>query len=223
MPNISPSEQNALKKLKTDDNTYLPSDKGGEFTIISSQRYLELGLEHLSDNATYTRNSTNQTNKIATELQNIWYEIIAKRKLPNIQARRLIDKQYRTQQFYFLLKTHKQGTKIRPIVSASGGPFDRLGWLLQTIMRPILNHIPAHISSTEDLLSKLNLMTQTELLSLSPFSLDVVSMFTNVETEEEVKATTNMLIENKIDLRGFHINDIKVLLNFMLKNNFFEF
>ena len=66
-------------------------------------------------------------------------------------------------------------------------------------------------------------MTQTELSSLSPFSLDVVSMYTNVQTEEAVKATTNMLIENKIDLRGLHINDFKVLLNFMLKNNFFEF
>ena len=60
-------------------------------------------------------------------------------------------------------------------------------------------------------------------MDISLFSLDVVSMYTNVETEEAVKATTNMLIENKIDLRGLHINDVKVLLNFMLKNNFFEF
>ena len=43
----------------------------------------------------------------------------------------------RTQHSYTLAKMHKSTLKIRPIVATSGGIFDRLGWLLQQILKPL--------------------------------------------------------------------------------------
>jgi len=221
--NISQTEYKALQNLKNNDNIYLPSDKGGEFTIIPKSIYLHLGTEHLSDSTTYTSHKRNRTVVINRQLQSIWYDIINERRLPANNAKRLIYKECRTQKFYFLMKTHKEGRKIRPIVSASGGPFDRIGWFLQKMLKPLLQHVSAHIGSTEDLLTQLKNKPVDELSSSSPFSLDVVSMYTNVNIDEAVGIAIEYLAQHKIPLYGLHIENIQELLNFILKNNFFEF
>jgi len=221
--NITQAEYKALCDLKINDNIYLPSDKGGEFTIIPKSTYLHLGTEHLNDSATYTPHKRNRTTTINKQLQKMWYEIINERRLPVNHAKRLIDKECRTQKFYFLMKTHKEGMKIRPIVSASGGPFDRIGWFLQRILKPLLQHVAAHINSTESLLNQLKNRPKDVLSSASPFSLDVVSMYTNVDIDEAVGIATEYLAEHKIYLYGLHRDNIHELLIFILKNNFFAF
>ena len=60
----------------------------------------------------------------------------------------------RTQRFYALPRTHKKTLKIRPSVSACGGIFDRLGCLLQHILKPLLKHVPAHLDKTTSLLRR---------------------------------------------------------------------
>jgi len=221
--NISKNEYNALQNLKNDNNIYLPSDKGGEFTVLSKESYLHLGIDHLNDTTTYTQSKKDRTATIATQLKKLWFEIIHERRLPYQHAKRLIDQQCRTQQFYFLMKTHKEGQKIRPIVSASGGPFDRIGWLLQQILSPLLSQVAAHISSTDELIRELKEMGPNTLSSSSPYSFDVVSMYTNVDTNEAVEVAIDCLTTQKIPLYGLHRENIKELLTFVLNNNFFTF
>ena len=50
---------------------------------------------------------------------------------------------------------------MRPIVSAWGGIFDRLGWFLQQILKPLLKHVAAHINNTNDLLQRFNNIDKT--------------------------------------------------------------
>ena len=57
-------ERAAIKSMKSDSNIYLPSDKGGEFTVIGKQKYIELGEDHLSNTAVYQHLIKDKTNSI---------------------------------------------------------------------------------------------------------------------------------------------------------------
>ena len=92
----------------------------------------------------------------------------------------------RTQKFYALPKTHKPTLKIRPIVSACGGIFDRVSWLLQYILKPILKGIIAHITNTDSLLQRLQAVPPGSLANQIPVSFDVVSLYTNINANEAI-------------------------------------
>ena len=76
--------------------------------------------------------------------------------------------------------------KIRPIMSARGGIFDRIGWLLQFILKPLLRHATVHLCSTADLVRHLESIDHQRLAGKIPVSFDVISLYTNVDTEEAI-------------------------------------
>jgi len=88
----------------------------------------------------------------------------------------------RTQRFYGLPKTHKPTLKIRPIVSARGGIHDRLGWLLQTLLKPLLKHVSAHLDNTSSLIQRFTDISNEQLKGKIPISFDVVSLYTNIDS-----------------------------------------
>ena len=102
-------ERAAIKSMKSDSNIYLPSDKGGEFTVIGKQKYIELGEEHLSNTAVYQHLIKDKTNSIRLKLNSIWRNICSERKFQMPMQLKLTTQTCRTQQFYHLLKTHKAG------------------------------------------------------------------------------------------------------------------
>ena len=128
----------------------------------------------------------------------------------------------RTQQFYALPKTHKPTLKIRPIVSACGGIFDRLGWLLQQILKPLLTCVAAHLTNTKDFIRRFETVDQRALSNQIPVSFDVVSLYTNINTEEAIETTLQYVIKHQLYLFGLQTSDLWELLHLLLDNNIFS-
>ena len=129
----------------------------------------------------------------------------------------------RTQTFYSLPRTHKETLKIRPIVSGRGGIFDRLGWLLQFILKPIIRHVKAHVCNTPELLEHVNKPSIAERKGKIPVSFDVVSLYTNIPVEEAVDTTLQYINKYNIDLHNLETIHIFQLLSLLLENNVFQY
>ena len=129
----------------------------------------------------------------------------------------------RTQRFYALPKTHKAVLKIRLIVSACGGIFDRLGWFLQYLLKPLLKSVPAHLNNTAELVSKIHAIDTEELKGQVPVSFDVVSLYTNVNTNEAIDTALEYCRRSQIYLYSLRLEDIWELLHLLLDNNVFEY
>ena len=126
----------------------------------------------------------------------------------------------RTQHFYGLPKTHKTNLKIQPIVSACGGIFDRLGWFLQQLLKPLLSHVKAHLNSTTDLLARFNAKEESKLSGTIPISFDVVSLYTNINVEEAIETSLEYALKHKLNLYGLR-TDKRFELHLILDNNIF--
>jgi len=220
---FSSSDNRLLKEMKNDENIYLPSDKGGDFAIIGRTKYVELGESHLQDSNVYKRLTRDKTESVKSKLNSIWRNICTKQRITRQTQLKLTTQTCRSQKFYHLLKTHKAGLKIRPIISGRGGPFDRLGWLLQKIITPLLHYVPSHLYNTGQLLDSLNQLPQDQRVQTKPISLDVVSMYTNIPIDEGIQITIENLSTYSCNLYGLTLDDIQQLMCFILKNNVFTF
>lgn len=179
--------------MKEDDHHYIPSDKGGEMVIMTSSHYNSLATDHLSDNATYERITSDPTNSQELKINALWKTASSKATLPSSLQKKLVTRHSKIAQFYHLPKTHKLELAIRPIVSSINSPCEKMAWLLHPGLAawPLLAEVPAHLENTHQLLTKLKSIPQEQLVSL-----DVVSLYTNINAQEAITITKELL-ENK--------------------------
>ena len=129
----------------------------------------------------------------------------------------------RTQRFYGLPKTHKPSLKIRPIVSACGGIFDGLSWLLQFMLKPLLKFVPARLTCTADLIERFQGLTGTQLKNKIPVSFDAASLKTNVDAKEAIDTALTYARKTKVYPYGLTLEDLWGLLTLLLDNNVFHY
>ena len=80
--NLTQRELSALKDLRKKPLVYLPSDKSGEFCIISQTEYDRGGESHLQDTETYTEIRKIQATTIENKINKEWHEVCTERKIP---------------------------------------------------------------------------------------------------------------------------------------------
>ena len=224
-PNISTNAKNAILSLRNNEHiTITKSDKGGEMVVMETSSLEQLCIEHLSDTTTYEKLKRNKTNAIHLKINKNLKEVLTRCQFPpgliyNLQT----PSSARSQRFYALPKTHKKELKIRPIISACGGVFDRLGWLLQTIFKPLLKQVSAHLNSTSDLIQRFTDTTKDRLKNKIPISFDVISLYTNINTNEAIDTALQYTNKYKLYTYGLETHDLYLLLHLLLDNNIFEY
>ena len=114
---------------------------------------------------------------------------------------------------------------MRPIVPTRGGIFDRLGWFLQHLLKPLLKHVSAHLNSTTECIQRMEKVDSDQLAGMIPaaVSFDFVSLYTNVDTWEAITTALEYIIKYKMNCLGLNTGDIDiwVLLHTLLDNNVF--
>ena len=130
----------------------------------------------------------------------------------------------RMPQFYGLPKDHKPGMPVRPVVSTCGSSTSNMSLVLERILNQLLSFVPAHLSSTSECIGLLkeNCHVPEDCIVAS---LDVVGLYTNIPIPESIDAAVDLLRshENRIDMLGLSVEDIRSMLEFVLDRNYFEF
>ena len=172
--NIPKEENPSLVSLRNNpDITAIRSDKGSEMVLMKTTTLDKLTTDHLNDTSTYEKMKTDPTENLRKTVNSTLQEILTNRGYPLSFTNRLMTPSAKTQRFYSLPKIHKPTLKIRPIVSGKAGIYDRLGWLLQSILKPLLTKFDAHITNTKQLIAKFQAQpmpssrTKSRFLSMS--------------------------------------------------------
>ena len=153
--NHSQCQANELKNLKKDPDIIIkPSDKCKEgLVILDKADYIAKADTIFTAN--YEPVARNPTNKTEADTKRIIRQTLDG-KIDDTIIKALMPQSSRTAELYGLPKDHKPGVPLRPIVSASGDPLDKISQLLEKILSQLLRFVPAHLSNTEEYLRRLS-------------------------------------------------------------------
>jgi hypothetical protein len=117
--------------------------------------------------------------------------------------------------FYLLYKVHKVKLSTRPIVSSAGSIYQGISTWLDQQLRPYLNEVTSFVRDSSDFVDKIS------TISLQPhdkmFSLDVVSMYTNIHWEHAKPIMLHYCKDHPL------CNEIIAGLELIMTNNYFTY
>ena len=153
--NISKAETKILHDLRQKDLVFLPSDRGGEFCVISSNEYQQAALKHLDDETIYKKVTRMTAKTIETKINGAWRKVSSTEGIKSHISRSYVSNNTDLPRFYHLVKTHKEGPdiKIRPIVSNVNGPTKKISWLLCKLLNPLYKLLPTHLDNSAQLIN----------------------------------------------------------------------
>jgi hypothetical protein len=224
--NMTKMEIKTLQNLRKKDLVFLPSDKGGEFCIVSTNDYEDAALRHLGDENTYRKTARMTAKTIETKINGTWRRISASEQLKPHIIRSYVSSNTDLPRFYHLVKTHKEGPemKIRPIVSNCNGPTKKISWLLCNVLNPLYQLLPTHLDSSMQLINAIrNLDTTVTATHSYPFSLDVCALYTSIPPQAAVQAIRTKLLQHREKNWPLQVDHICELLEVILQNNYFSF
>jgi hypothetical protein len=226
--NLTPYQRKLLANLRdSDDFIVLPTDKNLGPAIIERSEYTKRAFDdHLNDETTYRRltstDATDRINVITKQIQqfieNEAYSLPRDERTYLTRSLAVTDP---FAYFYLTAKVHKNPWKSRPIVSISGSITHGLGRWLDKELQPICRKLPSFISSSFDLKKELaNLSIDASKARF--FTVDAVSMYTNIDTDHALPIIANFLRYSPYcsDIAAEPIIDA---LSIIMRNNMFKF
>ena len=139
--NLNKEERNLLKQIKeNDDIVYKWEDKGPSFVKMTKEQYLDSGEKELEKPNFYKQVQDDPSELIKPKSDAIVHDMFVNDEISEPVSKFLLNGQKNLSTYYHLLKTHKipqdvdnptewlgnQGYPIRGIISARGGPTERL-------------------------------------------------------------------------------------------------
>ena len=228
--NLPNAELAALRQLRSNPFIVIkPADKGSSSVIMDKDNYISEGYRQLDNPSHYKKldkpifHSTGQKiNEILTDLHQ--QNFISSKQLLYLKP----PLEPRARRFYLLPKIHKPLDKWpiknqmppgRPIISDCDSESYKVAEYIDHFLQEISQKHPSYIKDTYDFLSKLRtakVQPHTLLITL-----DVESMYTNIDNEQGLEAVRNIFQANPSPRRSD--KHILELLELSLKNNDFEF
>lgn len=228
--NLSIEELSALKLLQNNKDIVIkPADKGSAVVIMDRSMYINEALRQLNNPDHYKALDAPIYPESYPILKDILTSLLDK-KLINIKQFRFLlgDKKPSERKFYLLPKIHKDPASWfppsvmppgRPIVSDCGSDTDRISDYIEHFLNPISIKHPAYIKDTYHFISIV------KNLSIPPdaflFSLDVDSLYTNIDTKSGLAAVQKLFFKYPNSIRPDR--DLLKLLELNLTRNDFVF
>ena len=228
--NLSKSEATVLKKIKQNPEIILkPADKGSATVILDRENYVAEGNRQLNNPNHYIRldqpifqTTSKKIDSILQDLHNHNFisakQLLYLRPSPDSRPRRM----------YMLPKIHKSLDKWpfpnkmppgRPIISDCSSESYAVSEYIDHFLQDISRTHASYVKDSSDFISKLgNVKTKPDTLLIT---LDVESMYTNIDNERGLAAVKNAFLANPDPRRSDpHVLE---LLELSLKYNDFEF
>ena len=186
---------------------------------------------------TYRNQLKSMRNLLESQCNKVWSDMCERRGITEKNKKSLLTHHSTLPTMYTLLKTHKvppdidlttldpHDLKVRPIVSCSGSPTEKLAWLITNIIKPLLHHIPTHLFNIHTHLDILASIHPDELKSLHFYSADISALYTNLTVPGCIDNVLQLAEEHWTDLPTFTLtlDDLKLLLETVFCNSYFTF
>ena len=228
--NITVQQQQALKTLKSRHEIIIkPADKGGQIVLQDRTNYVLEAMRQLQD-TTYYRPLTQP---MYLETQMMVRSLIDQMKQKHLITAKQATYLYgpdlpRARLFYLLPKIHKAPEDWtvpfrvppgRPIVSDCGSESYRLAEFIDHYINPLSHTHPSYIKDTYTFVNKLKHLTVPDNTFI--FSIDVDSLYTNIDTHLGLEAVKKALDASPVPSRPDHF--ILQFLQLTLTRNDFLF
>ena len=220
--NLSVAEQRALKELKKNDNLLiLPADKGRATVIMDREKYEDKLLTMLADTATYEKLKRDPAPALERRMNSILLALNRKGALHKKLYEKLRSSVGRNPLLYGLPKVHKPQIPLLPIVSFLQSPTYELSKHLSHLLSPLIGHSSSAVRNSNEFARFIieQSIEEDEVL----VSFDVVSLFTNIQTNLAVEIARRRLEnDNTLEERtGMDVEEIVSLLELCLNATYF--
>ena len=186
---------------------------------------------------TYRNQLKNKRDMIENQCNSVIEDIVVNRGLDRKFYTLLSSHNTTLPTIYTLIKTHKvpsgvdistkelEELKVRPIVTCSGSPTEKLASLATAVITLLLNFIPCHLQNIHKHLETLRALTPGDLQGLKFYTADVCALFTNVNVERSIEYVLYLANEHwhSITTFGLELVDLHCILEVVLINSFFTF
>jgi hypothetical protein len=225
--NLTRKEKSTLQELARDHTLVIKAaDKGSGIVVEDRDRYIQAGLDHLSDDKIYEATESDPTLPLVDAIDKYVSHMYNKGIVDSITRDFLTfpkEPKPRTQQGYFLKKIHKNPIAVRPIVSGSGGPTERISQFIDLHLQPFVPQVNSYIRDSGHLIQILENSTFPAYCTLA--TIDVSALYLNIPHDEGIKAVLNRLYNNNplSDEVTIPPNTMSDLLKIVLTRNYFQF
>ena len=173
-------------------------------------------LTDLIGNGGYCKVKKDPTLKMERKLS----QILGKNKnfIPQTKYRQLIQQYSKLPHIYGLPKIHKDGNPLRPIVSNRGSACHPLSRFLEEIISPLTGKSSSYVKNSAQ-----ERITDASIHSNQMVSLDAVSLFTKVPTDETLAVVQDKLAADSLleERTCIPIGNLMEMLTFCVETTYF--
>lgn len=155
-------------------------DKDSVVFVICKAHYVNIRLHHLNNSGRYNNIDKDPLKKVLKEVSNTIKSKHSLRKL----SKKLVESNPLTPKFYSLLKIHKEGAPLRPIVNTIGGPTYVLTKNLAQVLKPLVRLTNSFVKHFYSHVSEINNIKVDPSHILVSFI--AISMFMNIHINESI-------------------------------------
>lgn len=208
---------NSIKeKLIENEAQLIPSDKSNSTVVINNRTLQDKVQEYLDKNGILE--STDKTKTYNREIK----EFLDNNNIipPNIRNR-LYNNEAQPPNFRPLIKTHKDGNPIRPVINAIPSPSYKISKFINNLIKEnITIHQSKSCKNTKTFLNKLkqHKLEHNELM----LTVDVDNMYGNIPRKEAIEILEKKLKESG-NLDEEEIKDIINITNTITKQSYFKY
>ena len=210
-----------LTELKNKNLIAVEADKNIGITLIETNIYNSLALDHLNEKNFYSKIDQDPSSLVLKESQDLIKKLNKSNhiseQLALIILKNLKDK--KLPRFRLLPKLHKTKFGIRPIINCSKTTLEVISKTIDFYMKPLAAQHFTCLKDSQNLIQLTEKLIFTEKSKL--FTADFESLYSNIPLEKAIEVISEMMSKNSFDhftAFGFHS-----LLKLVLKNNFFLF
>lgn len=228
--NLTAEHRMAIDSLKNNKDIIIkPADKGSAIVILDKQQYMQEAYRQLHNTQHYVQLPHSLQTQTRVQVQFILQDLYTLHYITFKQKNFLLGPPTpRPRLFYMLPKIHKDPSTWtvpheipmgRPIVSDCESETYNIATYIDHYLNPISHTHPSYIQDTYDFITKLQGIPIPEQAFI--FTVDINSLYTNIDTERGLKAVHNAFIQHPDDSRPD--KQILQLLKISLTRNDFEF
>ncbi|XP_072033380.1 uncharacterized protein [Amphiura filiformis] len=179
-------------KLKKDsDIIIVPGDKGRATCVIDSAVYEEKANALLQDVNVYEQLKKDPTQKYQTKLIKLLKDLKDKGAIDSRTYWKLYPTVCDVPKFDGLIKIHKAGAPLRPIISSIGSVTYELARFVSGIISPLIGNTEHHISNTQSFVEDIRDLQLDPDESLVSF--DVSALFTSIPVDKTLEVVGELL------------------------------